>query len=555
MNALDRTHVLHTLFVRLLWISIIFFYVQSASASPNSEPRVTGISGVLLKNVLARLATEERPNSENIRQALEPFGYFSPIIYTFPTHYHILPGPQLRIHRVNFYITGAGKHHPAFQKLRENFPIKQGQPFSSINYEAAKKSLLDAAEKEGFLTPIFTEHRVLVDLKKYISTIILHFDTGPRSYFGTIYFQENPLSPDFLKRYASFKPGEPYSEEKVTAFQTALNQSTYFKQVSIERKITQTQSIPLKVNLIPQKARQYSMGVGYGTDTSVRMSLGVDWTRLTRWGHRFSGLFRFSPVQNSIQAAYIIPGERPLAEQYSINASLFRTLFPQGKSMTQKLGIAQLKKMGFWEQTLEINYQRERSHLNQQPHYDSHLILPSIRWQYLKSDNLVYPSYGQRFNLKIQGASQILFSDTNLLQIKIEHKYIHRVTPEGRILLRGALGYTAVQNLDRLPLTLHFFAGGTQSVRGYTYQSLGPGRSLLVGSLEYQHRIKGNWNAAIYYDIGNAFNKMQSLKLRQGMGVGIVWVSPIGPINVSVAKALSLPGQPLQLQFSMGADL
>jgi len=121
-------------------------------------------------------------------------------------------------------------------------------------------------------------------------------------------------------------------------------------------------------------------------------------------------------------------------------------------------------------------------------------------------------------------------------------------------LLRGDLAYTTVHDLDSFPLSLRYYAGGTQSIRGYKFQSLGPGRYLEVGSVEYQHKIIGNWSGAAFYDVGNATDHTTA-RLQEGAGFGIVWKSPVGPMELVVAKALNKRGRPNQIQFNMGPDL
>ena len=74
--------------------------------------------------------------------------------------------------------------------------------------------------------------------------------------------------------------------------------------------------------------------------------------------------------------------------------------------------------------------------------------------------------------------------------------------------------------LTDLPPSLRFYAGGDRSVRGYTYQSLGPkdasgnvigGKHLLVGSVEVEYAISKSWSMALFYDVGNAFNNFEDL--------------------------------------------
>src|SRR5690606_9543527 len=119
---------------------------------------------------------------------------------------------------------------------------------------------------------------------------------------------------------------------------------------------------------------------------------------------------------------------------------------------------------------------------------------------------------------------------------------------------------TRIDEFSELPASLRFFAGGDQSVRGYRYNSLGPtdasgevigGRKLLVGSLEYEHRIRGGWSAAVFYDAGNALEDYGD-SLARGAGFGVRWLSPIGQVRIDLASALSEDGNPWRLHLNIG---
>ncbi|WP_054695204.1 BamA/TamA family outer membrane protein [Geotalea toluenoxydans] len=79
---------------------------------------------------------------------------------------------------------------------------------------------------------------------------------------------------------------------------------------------------------------------------------------------------------------------------------------------------------------------------------------------------------------------------------------------------RAKVGLTLLNDpMADLPASLRFFAGGDQSVRGYSYKSLGPrdatgevvgGRHLLVGSIELERALFKDWGLSVFYDIGNA---------------------------------------------------
>jgi len=107
------------------------------------------------------------------------------------------------------------------------------------------------------------------------------------------------------------------------------------------------------------------------------------------------------------------------------------------------------------------------------------------------------------------------------------------------------------------------FAGGDQSVRGYDYQSLSPensegdrigGRYMVAGSVEYQYSVAEKWRVATFIDQGNSFNTLELPNLKTGVGIGVRWVSPVGPIRLDLAHAMDDDGG-IRLHFSMGPEL
>ena len=133
----------------------------------------------------------------------------------------------------------------------------------------------------------------------------------------------------------------------------------------------------------------------------------------------------------------------------------------------------------------------------------------------------------------------------------------------GRVILRGEAGVTIASEVTVLPASIRFFAGGDQSVRGYDYKELGPvdengevigGRYLLVGSIEYDHRITDDWSVAAFLDAGNAFDDFDE-PLEQGAGFGVRWRSPVGPVRLDIANAISKPGNHWRVHFTIGPDL
>ena len=118
--------------------------------------------------------------------------------------------------------------------------------------------------------------------------------------------------------------------------------------------------------------------------------------------------------------------------------------------------------------------------------------------------------------------------------------------PLGRsdgLLLRGEVGFTAAPSRDGIPQDYLFRAGGSNSVRGYAYQSLGVqegsatlgGRYLLTLSAEYTHWFDARWGVATFFDAGQAGDDHEVFKLAPGYGMGARWKSPAGPLAVDLA--------------------
>jgi translocation and assembly module TamA len=127
------------------------------------------------------------------------------------------------------------------------------------------------------------------------------------------------------------------------------------------------------------------------------------------------------------------------------------------------------------------------------------------------------------------------------------------------ILLHGEGGavFTKGSN-DDVPASLLFRAGGTESIRGYSYQSIGnlqdgtvfPTKFLMTTGAEYQHWFNGQWGGALFYDVGTATDNWSDRVIYQGIGVGARWHSPVGPVNVDLAYGERV--ERVRLHLSLG---
>ena len=103
---------------------------------------------------------------------------------------------------------------------------------------------------------------------------------------------------------------------------------------------------------------------------------------------------------------------------------------------------------------------------------ESTLLLFGVGLEKVQADNLIFPTDGWRVRLALSGASEFILSDQNVLQFTANAKRIVKLG-SGRLLGRVNFGSTFVNDFERLPKSLRFFAGGANSVRGYSFESLG----------------------------------------------------------------------------------
>ncbi|MFH0924853.1 MAG: autotransporter assembly complex family protein [bacterium] len=578
----------NTLFLILLLILSLSLVVLTAEAQIPLKIEVKGVAGKLKENVLAYLTIYQERDSpylseyrlqrlheqspKEIRSALQPFGYYKPTIHSdlvqknggWYAYYQINLGPQVKVKDITITIKGNGADDPQFQEFIKKFPIKKGSTLSHAQYEETKKRLYSIANERGYFDAKLIEHEIRINLKENSASIILSFDTGERYRFGEVTFKQDILDPDYLKKFIPFKRGAPYIISKLSELQNSLNNSEYFSSVEIQPYPDKAKDfkVPIVVDLEPLERQRFSLGIGYGTDTGARASLGWKVRRLNQLGHKLDTEANISEISQDITTHYIIPIADPATDYLAFNAGWSREDYASRRSDKYLLGTSYNHSFDKWLETFYLNYEQEKFRIGED-NGRSTLVLPGAKWSWVSTKNITYTYHGSRLDFRIKGTDMAIGSDTSFLQSRLQLKFIQGLEGIGRVILRGEIGSSLIDKFSELPLSQRFFTGGDQSVRGYAYKSLGPkdaqgtvlgGKYLLVGSIEYEQNIYGDWSAAIFYDTGNTMNNF-STALENGAGFGIRWKSPVGLIRLDLANALSVPDHPWRLHLVLGSIL
>jgi translocation and assembly module TamA len=165
-----------------------------------------------------------------------------------------------------------------------------------------------------------------------------------------------------------------------------------------------------------------------------------------------------------------------------------------------------------------------------------------------------------------------LGSDLNIARFTANLRYIITPAPRHRLVSRAEFGVAEVGSDEREDLapSLSFFAGGSHSIRGFSYQSLGNeiditqtdgstktlvtgGDRLFTASVEYQYYFNEKWRGALFADGGDAFDEGE-FDWNYGAGFGLHFLSPVGAVRVALANSLSDDNPDWYLHLNIGAE-
>lgn len=581
---------------RLLFLAVLLCaWPWPGNSAPADQARVevvvSGLEKPLRENVLAVLSIDQEKKAadltesrvlrlhklarKEIQTALQPFGYYQPVVESeltateqgWKATYRVEPGEPVRVAALNISIVGEGADDPVLTELIERFPLQQDDILVHSHYEDGKTRLLRAALNRGYLKANLAEHRIRVYPEKQSADIDLTLASGIRYEFGEVNFSDFVINRELLERYSDIETGEPYAGEKLLELQNALFDSDYFSRVEVSPQPDQTDGrrVPIEVATTPGKRHRYSFGVGYGTDTGARGTVGYKNRRINRRGHRFFSTLRLSELQENLTAGYVIPFRNPRTDQWEISASLIND-HPDSdrEEETSILGVSRrISPRPNWVETLYLTYRQDSYQIGTDKGQTLQLV-PGAIVERIKGRLKDGQRTGNRFSLEVRGGHDGFVSDVSFFQPILTAKVIHGLTRKSRVLLRGEVAGTLIDGFDDLPLSLRYYAGGDNSVRGYGYQRLSPrnaegdilgGKQKLVGSIEFDYMFRDKWSAAAFFDTGNAFDDWSDIGLEQGVGVGIRWYSPVGPLRIDLAKGISEPDSELRLHIVFGPEL
>lgn len=570
-------------------ISTIVITGISNSEQHNNAEVFLSLEGVKGKKITQPFYTNYLINNgaNEIIRSQQPFGYYGVKVDVkremegsdgVKVTYAVTLGEPVKIHDVAVSLSGAGKTDADFTRVVRANPLHKGNVLRDARYEDYKTQFRNVALRKGYFDGTFTTNRIAVNPEEHRADITLNYDTGVRYKYGEIGFSNAeagkpndrfadapnglPLGNKLLYRYVKFKEGDDYEANALTTLQQNLQGSQYFRQVLVGgRPNRETKTVPVQSQLTMNKNKHYALGLGYSTDIGIYGKAAYDWRWANRRGHTFNSSLFLSQKNSLFDNVYKIPAKNPTTDYYYIRAGAWR------KDDNYKSDRA----------FLEGGYAWRRGHMDYRASattaYDKFTIgndsdkviltYPTLQAVYTSTTDRLNPPSGFQARANVSGAMENVLSDVSFVQTNVNLRYIQKINQKNRFITRFDTGADWTDNYHRLPPALRYFAGGDNSIRGYSYEKIGPrdssgsnigGKYLAVGSLEYEYYVKPTVALAAFVDGGDAFTN--SFKPKYGAGVGVHWYSPVGPIRIDLGHGFDHDyGSTIRLHLSIGAEL
>jgi translocation and assembly module TamA len=307
----------------------------------------------------------------------------------------------------------------------------------------------------------------------------------------------------------------------------------------------------------------YTFGLGFATDIGPQGRLGYTNRRLNARGYQFDSKLFISSVDSQLFGTFRWPRGNPEAEWVDVFGGFQRKRTDTSESDKVTLGLrVSRNRTPIWLETPYINFTGEDFRVGDQV-AKSRLVTPGINWESTVGREISRIRSGRRIKFGIRGSLDGFVSDTSFLQLTGSTKWAIPVGKSSRLLGRVDLGFTLKEDFEELPASVRFFAGGDNSVRGYGFETLGPandegvitgGSYLATFSLEFDRLIAEKWSVAAFVDSGNAFDDFD-VDFKTGVGLGLRWYSPLGPIRVDFAHPLDDASRSFRLHITLGPDI
>ncbi len=479
--------------------------------------------------------------------------------------------------------------------VRKIWPLREGDVFTQSAWDDAKAMALKTLQAERFLGAKITASQALIDPKKHRAYLEVTFDSGPPFILGPVEFADLQRYPERIIHHVNpLHVGEPYSSERLLELQRRIQNTPYFASVIVDvsaengqrlsdiqlkpaltsdmsspnqvmrsieilspsssstkpgaatRDDTSTRIAPVKVKVSEYPYHSLRFGIGYNSDIGPHVQGQYGYNNMfgRAWVLETQG--QWDPKQQSTGFQLSTPPDER-AYTYSVLAHYKRSDIENTDIRSVTTGVQRVRLQSRYEYTYSLLFYGDRLIQDSAPSSWSRALVPGWSWLRRDVDDLLFPREGSLLFFAANAAAKGVLTEQSFGRVHFSGRQYVPLGRRGIGVFRMEWGgvFTSGHSAG-IPASLLFRAGGSNSIRGYSNQSIGnevagsvlPVKYVATGSAEYQYWFNHDWGVAAFYDAGTAADTWAERIFYQGVGLGARWRSPVGPINVDVAYGL-----------------
>jgi len=478
--------------------------------------------------------------------------------------------------------------------LRSLISVKPGDVFSRQEVTDSSKRISDRLGDDGYA---FANVNAIPEVDHKNDTVAFTFfvDPGHRVYVRRVNFFGNSSTDDeVLRREMRQFEGASFSASKIKRSRERLERLGFFDDVNIETPAVPGTSDQVDVNVTVKErlVNNFMAGIGYSDVDGLLLNANVTFKNLFGTGKELSTSIDTSSFDKHIDISYLNPyytidGVSRSLSVYQSRINAAAANIAAYNSNTVGAGV--LYGIPISEnRTVSVGLAFERVALNVNPlsalvaqnfvntyGNDNSVVKATLGWNRDTLDSPVFPTKGT-----FQSASTEVAVPGSDLEYYLVTLMAGAYQPVGKrytAKLRGEFDYgNGYGNTQDLPFYKNFFAGGSNTVRGFRAQSLGPkdiggpdpslpigGNRRVLANAEFLFPVPGtspdnkSMRLSVFTDAGMVYGSGDSLslgKLRYSVGVAFNWYSPVGPLSISLGTPLNKqPGDSTEaIQFTLG---
>lgn len=526
--------------------------------------------GTIDAQLAAQEARLERIVQRAVRDALRPLGYYE-ARFTLAQSGDTLrivvqPGDPVLFDAPRITIDEPAASLAALRQLVQEAPIRAGKVLSHAVFDDFREELLRSCRRYGFFDAKYRHSTLRIDPHEHRAIAELDIACGQRYAFGETRIAGSRVNDALLLALAPFTAGDPFDNALVTQFDRALRDTGYFREVALRIDPGENARVAVTVLAEDLDTTRYELGIGFSTDSSVRLRFNRDTPLVNSRGHSMHIESELSGPRQTLQASYHIPHHHPLDDYFELIGGLRGKDVQDTRTITASTGLRHvLKVLDDWSLSYGATLEMERFTVGHERRREATYLLPGTSISRTRIDAGIDPLHGSSWFASIDFSNPSLGASTEFLRLRTRAKWLTALADDNTTILgRVELGSLFTHDFSLIPASLRFAAGGDNSVRGFDFESLGPhdadgqltgGRYLAVGSVEISRRILPHWRLAVFTDVGGAFRTGRE-EFHQSVGAGVRWLSPVGQVRVDIAFPIDDSRRSgFRLHVSMGPPL